>query len=94
MARFGLYRKHPSQDAFIAFDKIYLAEVLEDVRKARPGIKTSKADLYASRSEHRHGGRWMEFTFEGFKYSGYHNTAYEGRAKGWEEWLKAQGYEK
>ncbi len=73
------------------FSRIHLGMVLADVRKMRPGIKTSRARFTLTRSTNAHGQRYMTFEFEGVKMDGYYWNAYEGRAAGWEAWLRHNG---
>lgn len=73
------------------FSRSLLAATLDDVRKMRPGIKTSKANFYVTTMRKGRDQRWMEFEFEGVKTQGYYFNAYEGRTAGWNAWLRANG---
>jgi hypothetical protein len=76
------------------FSRMLLNETLRDVRKVRPGIKTSAAKFTLTRMTNAHGQRWMQFEFEGVRRDGYYWNAFDGRIAGWNAWLREKGYEK
>lgn len=76
-----------SADVNVSFCRTLLADTIDDVRSAEPGIVTAKAWVWSG------DRRTWEFHFGEFYWHGNASNAYEARALGWSAWLKSKGYE-
>jgi hypothetical protein len=74
------------------FDRVWAKEVAEEVRKQFPGIRTSNASITGP-SLNQYFLQFIQPGFQTLETYVRAGTAWEARAKGWEEYLKKYGHE-